>query len=68
MVQGLACNWLELLEKGVNAHSYLAKIVDPNTLETRTYEGHFMPLPPSSGNAIYSHCVKQEIKNLASHA
>ena len=39
--QGKKCEWLGLLDKGVRAHSYTAKVVDPNTLETRTYEGLF---------------------------
>jgi hypothetical protein len=49
--QGKKFEWIQLLEKGTIAHSYTAKVVDPNTLEKRDYAGTFSQ---SRINAVYS--------------
>jgi hypothetical protein len=53
--QGKKCEWVHLLDKGLKAHSYTAKVVDPNSLETRFYTGVF---EPSRSSALYHYAVK----------
>jgi hypothetical protein len=48
--QGKSFEWIQLLDKGTTAHSYTAKVVDPNTFETRDYAGSFSQ---SQINAVY---------------
>lgn len=59
--QGKPCEWIGLLEKGDKAHSYQAKIVDPNTFETKTYTGDFHQ---SNIHAVFNYAVKDKIDKM----
>jgi hypothetical protein len=61
LLQGQVCEWSQLIDKGVTASMFRARIENFKTAESRKYGGTFKTV---KSNALYCQAVKNKFKEL----